>query len=281
MTCVHVKYLRVGQCRHLECIAARGGRLTMVDFPAFCGLIRHPQAGWILFDTGYAEHFFTETSQFPQRLYRTVLPISLPKEEQLLNQLDALGLKASDISAVIISHYHGDHIAGLRDFTAAKFFASKAATNEIQALAHKPWRATLSGKLPSLLPDNYAQRLHYIENHSLIDLPPWMQPFKQGFNLLGDGSLIAIPLPGHSAGQMGLFIPDADGRPVFMTADACWSLNACKEGRLPSAITALFAPHGKVYQQTFSQLGQLATREPEIRILPSHCVDSWRKFKDE
>ena len=281
MTCVHVKYLRVGQCRHLECIAARGGRLTMVDFPSFCGLILHPEVGWILFDTGYAEHFFTATAQFPQRLYRSALPITLPKEEQLLNQLAALGLSASDINVVIISHYHGDHIAGLRDFPAAKFFASEAATNEIQALAKTPWRATLSGKLPSLLPDNYVQRLHYIENYALINLPEWMKPFSQGFDLIGDGSLIAIPLPGHSTGQMGLLIPDADGRPVFMAADACWSLNACKEGRLPSAMTALFAPHGNAYRQTFSHLGQLAKRDPEIQILPSHCVNSWSKFNDE
>jgi len=281
MTCVQVKYLRVGQCRHLECIAARGGRLAMIDFPSFCGLIKHPQAGWMLFDTGYSEHFFTATVQFPQRLYRTALPITLPKEEQLLNQLAGLGLNVSDINTVIISHYHGDHIAGLRDFTAAKFLASKAATDEIQALAKTPWRATLGGKLPGLLPDNYAQRLSYIENFPLIDLPEWMQPFSQGFDLLGDGSLLAIPLPGHSAGQMGLLIPDADGRPVFMTADACWSLKACKEERLPSALTALFAPHGKAYQQTFTNLGQLATREPDIGILPSHCMESWSKFKDE
>lgn len=281
MTCVHVKYLRVGQCRHLECIAARGGRVAMIDFPSFCGLIRHPQAGWILFDTGYAEHFFTATAQFPQRLYRAALPITLPKEEQLLNQLAGLGLSASDINAVIISHYHGDHVAGLRDFPTAKFFASKAATDEILKFAKTPWRATLSGKLPSLLPDNYTQRLNYIENFPLINLPEWMQPFSQGFDLLGDGSLIAIPLPGHSAGQMGLLIPNADGRPVFMAADACWSLDACKESRLPSALTALFAPHGKTYQQTFTHLGQLAKREPEIRILPSHCVTSWSKFKDE
>ncbi|MES2676595.1 MAG: MBL fold metallo-hydrolase [Pseudomonadota bacterium] len=281
MTCVHVKYLRVGQCRHLECIAARGGRLAMIDFPSFCGLIRHPTAGWLLFDTGYAEHFFHATARLPQRLYRTALPITLPKEEQLLNQLAGLGLAATDITSVIVSHYHGDHIAGLRDFPSATFFASKAATEEIQELSKSPWRATLSGKLPGLLPDNYLQRLSYIEQYPQIALPDWMLPFSQGFDLLGDASLIAVPLPGHSAGQMGLLIPDADGRPVFMAADACWSLDACREGRLPAALTGLIAPHGKEYQQTFKQLGQLAKREPDIRILPSHCLNSWSQFKNE
>ncbi|RYY73520.1 MAG: MBL fold metallo-hydrolase [Gammaproteobacteria bacterium] len=280
MTCL-VKYLRVGQCRHLECIAARSGRLAMIDFPSFCGLIQHPHAGWILFDTGYAEHFFTATAKLPQRLYRTALPINLPKEEVLLNQLTALGLTACDISAVIVSHYHGDHVAGLRDFPRATFFAGKVATQEIQSFAKTPWQATLAGKLPGLLPDDFEKRINYIDDYPTINLPEWMQPFSQGFDLLGDASLIAISLPGHSAGQMGLLIPDADGRPVFMAADACWSLPACKEGRLPSVLTNFFAPHGKAYEKTFIQLGQLAKREPEIRILPSHCESSWRLFKDE
>lgn len=281
MTCVQVKYLRVGQCRHLECIAARGGRVAMIDFPSFCGLIHHPQAGWILFDTGYADHFFSATEKLPERLYRTALPITLSTEEKLLNQLAALGLTAADIGCVIVSHYHGDHIAGLRDFPHASFIASKAATDEIQSLAHTPWRATVRGKLPGLLPNNYMQRLSYAENFSAINLPNWMHPFTQGFDLLRDGSLIAIPLPGHSAGQIGLLIPDADGRPVLMAADACWSLDACREGRLPSALTNLFAPHGYNYQNTFRQLGELARREPAISILPSHCEHSWRRFNDQ
>ena len=51
---VSLNMLRVGGCRHLECMAARGGRLSLVNFPALCGLIRHPSLGWILYDTGYA-----------------------------------------------------------------------------------------------------------------------------------------------------------------------------------------------------------------------------------
>lgn len=281
MTSVQVKYLRVGQCRHLECIAARGGRLAMIDFPSFCGLIHHPQAGWMLFDTGYAEHFFTATQRLPQRLYRLALPISLPQEEQLLVQLANLGLSAADISRVFISHYHGDHVAGLRDFPKARFIASRKDSEAIQALSKSPWRATLQGKLPGLLPGDYQQRLSYAESFPCIDLPTWMQPFRQGFDLLGDASVIAVALPGHSLGQMGLLIPDADGRPVFLVADACWQLDACREARLPAALARLATDNNQQYRQTFLQLGELARREPEIRILPSHCTRSWSLFKDE
>ncbi|MEN9502541.1 MAG: hypothetical protein RI964_1826 [Pseudomonadota bacterium] len=64
-TTVKLHLLRVGACRHLECMAARGGRWAMMDFPALCGLIQHPTRGWILFDMGYAEHFFTATEHLP------------------------------------------------------------------------------------------------------------------------------------------------------------------------------------------------------------------------
>lgn len=280
MTCVHVKYLRVGQCRHLECVAARGGKLSMIDFPSFCGLIRHPVEGWILFDTGYADHFFTATKSFPEKLYRLALPVKLDDEEKLLAQLTQMGINAEDIRWIIVSHYHGDHIAGLRDFPNAKFIASKKDTEDLQSLMKKRFRATLQGKLPALLPENYFDKLVYAENLKMVDLPHWMQPFTQAFDLFGDQSLLIIPLPGHSHDQIGLLIMDADGRPVFLTADACWSLPACREGRLPSVIAGFATANNQDYKKTFFQLSELAKRETAISILPSHCIPSWSLFNE-
>jgi len=280
MTCVDVKYLRVGQCRHMECVAARGGKFSMIDFPSFCGLIRHPVEGWILFDTGYAEHFFTATQSFPEKLYRLALPIQLGDEEKLLAQLSQMGIDADDIRWVIVSHYHGDHIAGLRDFPNAKFIASRKDTEDLQKLIASPLGATLQGKLPGLLPDNYFDRLTYVDDLAEKALPHWMKPFTQAFDLFGDQSLLIVPLPGHSHGQVGLFIEDANGRPAFLTADACWSLPACREGRLPSVLAKLATANHQDYQKTFFALSALANREPQVTILPSHCIPSWKEFNE-
>lgn len=281
MTSVDLHYLRVGQCQHLECVAARGGRMKLIDFPSFCGLIRHPDAGWILFDTGYADQFFQATQQLPEKLYRLALPVKLNDEEKLLSQLQSLGINAEDINWIIISHYHGDHIAGLRDFPNAKFIASKKDTDDLQSLMQKKWRATLQGKLPGLLPDNYFQRLLLVEDLPERKLPEWMQPFEQAFDLLGDTSLLIVPLPGHSHGQIGLLMPDVKGQPVFLTADACWSMPACREGRLPSPLAALATANQKIYQKTFFNLQQLANREKSLVCLPSHCVPSWKEFNEQ
>ncbi len=277
MNSIRVDYLRVGQCRHLECMAARGGRWGLIDFPSYCALIRHPQAGWILFDTGYAEHFFSATRQLPERLYALALPIDLPPEEQLLVQLAKRGLTPADISLVVVSHYHGDHVAGLRDFPGGRFIASRKDTDALRRLG--PWRASLQGQLHKLLPEDYWQRLSYAEDLASVELPGWMSPFTQAWDLLGDGSLLVMPLPGHSGGQLGLLVPEAEGGPVLLAADACWSLPACREGRLPSPLVRLFTADPTAYRKTFAQLGELARREPVLRILPSHCTASANRFQ--
>lgn len=279
MSRVELHLLRVGACRHLECVAARGGRWAAVDFPALCGLIRHPERGWLLYDTGYAEHFFAATENWPERLYRAVLPLELPREEMLTSQLGRFGLTPADIGTVIVSHYHGDHIAGLRDFPRARFIAMAADTRHFVGLVGKRWRATLGGHLPGLLPGDYLQRVQDADSAPQRNLPPWLAPFTTGLDLLGDGSLIGVPLPGHSHGQLGLFIPDAGGRPAFLVADACWSLPALREGLPPAFPGMLIQTARRRYLDTFRSLGDLARREEAVALLPSHCAVAWREFQ--
>jgi glyoxylase-like metal-dependent hydrolase (beta-lactamase superfamily II) len=276
---VSLNVLRAGWCKHLECMADRGGRIVPVLFPALCGLIRHPDEGWILYDTGYAEHFFQATRPLPERLYRTAVPVHLPVTEQLLSQLHERGIGPNDIRMIIISHFHSDHIAGLRDFPHASFFALDADRQHIESLRGRRWRATLEGHLPALLPDDFSTRVRLADTCQHFRLPGWMAPFTYGLDLLGDGSLIGVPLPGHSEGQLGLFIPDAEGRPVFLVADTCWSVPACRAARLPAAPALWFATtNQQQYRRTYSGLGDLLRREPAVAVLPSHCRSAWETF---
>lgn len=280
MSAVRFEWLRVGWCRHLECMAARGARLARVDFPSYCGLLQHPQHGWMLYDTGYSEQFFGATERLPERLYRSMLPVQLPAEECLLTQLAARGLSADDIGHIIVSHYHGDHVAGLRDFPRARYIALRADSEALLGLRGKRWRATLGGQLPGLLPEDFLARLQHADDCPTRPLPAWMAPFESGLDLFADGSLLGVPLPGHSHGQLGLYIADAEGRPLLLAADACYSLPACREGRLPPAPTLWFssADH-QAYRRTFAALGVLSLREPALAILPSHCSAAREDFQ--
>jgi len=251
-----------------------------VDFPSYCGLLQHPEHGWMLYDTGYSGHFFAATERLPERLYRRMLPVQLPAEECLLGQLAARGLRAEDIGHIIVSHYHGDHVAGLRDFPRARYIALRADSEAALGLRGKRWQATLHGQLPDLLPEDFLDRLQYADAFPSRALPAWMAPLERGLDLFADGSLLGVPLPGHSAGQLGLYIADVQGRPVLLAADACYSLPACREGRLPPAATLWFSssdPHA--YRRTFAALGALSRREPALAILPSHCSVAREDFR--
>jgi glyoxylase-like metal-dependent hydrolase (beta-lactamase superfamily II) len=271
--------LRVGSCRHFERIAYRNGRLRLTTFPAYCVLISHPARGWVLFDTGYARRFFTATQHMPQRLYRALLPVSLPQEEELAVKLMLHGVEGRDIGTVIVSHYHADHVAGLRDFSNARFIAP---SKDTQALwrAGNAWKDTARGFLRALLPEDFRSRVTDAEAFPVVDLPVWMAPFTIGFDLFGDRSAVAVPLPGHSEGQIGLLIPDAQGRAVFLVADACWSMTACRAGSLPSRLASFVHTDARRYAQTFAQLRALDSRERALSLLPAHCEDSWNAFAD-
>ena len=123
---VQVHLLRVGHCRHCERMTYRAGRWRIIQFPSICALLLHPQQGVALFDTGYAERFFSATQAFPERLYRWITPMTLPPEETLTAQLARLGLRPADIRVCFISHLHADHIAGLRDLPQARFVLMRA-----------------------------------------------------------------------------------------------------------------------------------------------------------
>jgi len=269
--------LKVGSCRHCERVALRGGRLKTIEFPALAALIMHPEHGPILFDTGYAAHFMHATTPFPERLYRWLIPVALPAGQGLAAQLQRFGLTLADITLCVISHFHADHIAGLRDLPNASFICSAAGLTQMANASRL--RGLIQGLLPALLPDDFESRTHFIEHLPKVALPvPW-RALADGADLLGDRSLIALPLPGHAPGQLGLLLHDEDGREVFLCADACWSRAALQELRMPSIITRPLMHDWRAYRQTILTLNALARQHAELAILPSHCNHSLAAYQ--
>lgn len=276
MTPIRFHLLKAGHCAHPECVALRGGRFASLRFPALCGVIEHPRRGVVLFDTGYSPHFFDATRPFPERAYRWVTPVTLPPEETLAAQLARLHIGAGDVAHVVISHYHGDHIAGLKDFPRARFWSTRA---DYDAMRRRSRLGNLlHACLPGLLPADFPDRLHFADDAPRVALPRDLLPFDSGFDLFGDASVIGIPLPGHAAGQMGIAFQRADGRPVFLVADACWTRRSLIEDRPPTWIASRVFDDRRRYHATFADLRTLAARNGDVAIVPSHCDATWNAW---
>src|SRR4051812_5706786 len=116
-----------GLCRHPEGMVVRGAPWRSQPFPALFGVVTHPTHGVTLFDTGYSERFVRETSAFPARLYRWLTPPEVTHDDTAVAQLARAGIKAEDVKRIVISHFHADHVAGLRDFPNAELVATREA----------------------------------------------------------------------------------------------------------------------------------------------------------
>ncbi|MFT3996668.1 MAG: MBL fold metallo-hydrolase [Asticcacaulis sp.] len=259
--------LRVGACRHPEFMARRGGHVCAVDFPALVGLIVHRDHGPVLFDTGYHPRFFAATEPLPERLYRWATPVQYDEAQSLEAQLTRFGLTVGDIRTVVVSHFHGDHVAGLAQFSHARIFAARAGLERLRSGSR--FGRVRQGLLSALVPDD-------LEITCFEDLPPAPSPaapFDTAVDLFGDSSLIAVELPGHCPGHWGLWVAGAN--PAFFIGDAAWSMSAISDYAPPPALTTGLLGHTETYRQTLRKLNTLSG---SVELIPSHCEATARKW---
>jgi glyoxylase-like metal-dependent hydrolase (beta-lactamase superfamily II) len=275
-TPVKFDLLKVGSCQHPECVALRGGGRRAIDFPALVGLIEHPRRGLLLYDTGYSKHFQSATRRFPECLYRVITPVTLPPEQELLGQLESRGIAPKDIETIFISHFHADHVAGLRDFPAARFVATGVEYRICRKLGRlgRLRRAHLSG----LLPRDFETRLRFAEEAPVLSMPAQWEPFREGRDLLGDESLLGIDLPGHTASQLGLALRTVEDGAVFLVGDACWKIEGLKKNCPPSRLAYALFHNGRDYDDTFRRLHALHSSAWSPDIIPSHCSTTWTRL---
>ena len=268
---VEVHLLPAGLCRHPQAMTLRGGTWRPVAFPALATLLLHPVEGAILFDTGYDPAFARATQPFPERFYRWLTPMQLPAGQDAASQCRARGIDPADVRHVVLSHFHADHVAGLHAFPAAAIHCARAG---LESARHGGrWAAVCHGVLRGLLPPDLPARARCFEDAPRVALPRATLPFTEGADLLGDGSILAVELPGHCPGHWGLLVADAQRGLHFLVADAAWSLEAIRRDVPPPALTTAFLGNTRNARETLARLHALHTRNAEIEITPYHCPE--------
>jgi glyoxylase-like metal-dependent hydrolase (beta-lactamase superfamily II) len=265
-----IHFLEAGRCRHPEAMTLAGAGLKPVVFPDLVGLLIHPTQGVILFDTGYDPAFLDATEPFPERLYRWLTPPDFAPDEPVQVQLGRYGLEPSDVRWVVLSHFHGDHVAGLKAFTKAQIVCARAGLEA--ARRGGAWRALASGVLRDLLPADLDRRVSFFEDMPKTILPAACRPFEDGADLFGDGSLLAVPLPGHCPGHWGLVARDQTDALHFLVADAAWSSRAIREDRAPPALTTALLGRTGPYRETLHSLHRMVRNAPDLMVTPAHCA---------
>lgn len=187
-----------------------GGRLRMsrrvfvpdarkdetIELPVLSTLFRHP-AGNVLFDTGCHPSVATDPAARWGGLAKLMTPISGPGAHVVAG-LAAIGLAPEDIDVVVNSHLHPDHCGCNAFFTRATFLAH---ADELAAVGAEG-----------------AERRGYLGAEWEHPHPP--EPVAGGHDVMGDGRLVTIHLPGHTPGSMGLRADLHESGEFFLVADA-------------------------------------------------------------
>ena len=250
-----------------ERLLLQGGSLRKVNVPTHFAVLHHKTEGVILFDTGYAPRLSEVTRGGTAALYRFATAFDISNSESAVAQLAAQGIHADDVRHIVISHFHPDHVGGLVDFPQATFHATRAAWDGAARAASS--QSLHRAFFPELIPPGFEERVKWVERLA----GPGIGPIDRTADLLGDGSLQGVLLPGHVAGQMGLLVDLDDGKKVLFSADACWFSAGYREDRPPSRIMEFFADDAAGARDSLSRLHRLSREHPEVRILPSHCPE--------
>ena len=232
-------------------------------------VIEHAK-GLILFDTGQDRASVTDDAYFPGGvtgyLYHRLARFDIGQDDTLTAQLATLGYTPADVDTAIVSHLHQDHIGGLRELTGSELLVSAA-----------EW-AELSKPAPELR--------GFLRNH--IELPgiswrqvsleptsdPALAPFTESLDVMGDGSLVLLPTPGHTAGSVSLLIRRTGGPPLLLAGDLTYGAEILQRAQLPGV------GHRRRLAESSRQVLALAERQPGLVVLPAHDPTAAQRLLD-
>jgi glyoxylase-like metal-dependent hydrolase (beta-lactamase superfamily II) len=259
-----VRAFEVGYCTHPACMAIKGAGLKSRCFPSRAYLLE-TRSGLYLWDTGYASHLL-DAARGLYRLYPLVTPIHLEERHSLIGQLAREGIGRRDVVGIVVSHFHADHIAGLRDFPQARVICDALAWGSIQGLSG--WRALRKAFLPPLIPRDMSARLTFAQELPKKALPSELGLFDTGWDLTGDGEIYLVPLPGHAAGHIGAFV-QVDKGWILLASDAAWAPEGFIDLRGPAEVSFLIQDSRAAYYATLRKL-QLLHRKGTADICLTH-----------
>lgn len=227
------RFINSATVRVPERMILAGGSWGRATVGVRYGMLEHPQFGPVLIDTGYGPRVTHGAQRSPAlKLYSAVLRPRLAEDDLPLAALQRAGYAAGDVQRIIVTHFHADHVAALRDFPNARFVTSGSAWEAVDRM----WEGgrVRNGIFSELLPPDFANRLLPIETLQAREAPLGLG---QARDIWGDGTCLAIDLPGHAVGHFGLLWPDGD-QPLLYATDVTWLLEAL-DGRLPNGIARI------------------------------------------
>ena len=258
--------IKLGECENDEAMNLDGLSFATVDDKtkkavwlrlSYCAiLVHHPEVGYILYDTGnHVENILG--NRLPASLKDTAA-FYVDRKDFLDMQLDRIGVSLDDISTIILSHGHFDHVGGLG------FFAGRRAGQNVY-ISRDELEAGLLAAHSS--PEGYADA--YFRGDYEID--------GIRFKITDEGEFLPgidlIKLSGHTVGTLGMILHCEKNTYIF-PSDAIYT--ARNFG--PPAIKPGLIADTRGYWKTIKRISDLKEKY-NAKIIYPHDLDQLNSLK--
>lgn len=247
--------LRAGHTGAPRCAAAGNEScLSSLEIVQAAYLVRHPSGKVFLIDASVSAHSKDDLKRFScldQMLF------DYTSEGGLGEALKKAGSPSLDF--VLLTHSHWDHAGGLRDLDHPRVVMGPGELGFVRSLRKDQPPVSMADHLEGAALEAVA-----------FDGPAY-EEFPASHDWFGDGSVVLVPMPGHTPGSMGVFLNGVRGRRLFFIGDTGWSMDAV-EGpshklKPASDLTDWNRP---LLAETLWRVHHLHRRDPSVLIVPAH-----------
>ena len=219
--------------------------------------------GLVLFDTGQDRAVITDADYYPDRItaffYRHIFRnIRIGPDDTLPVQLERAGYCATQVRKAVISHLHSDHVGGIAHIPQAELYADQEGFDYMRGPDH-PERYTVYRdriEIPGA-------RWHMIAFEPTDD--PSLAPFTKAFDLMGDGSMIVLPTPGHLPGSVSMLVRRTAAPPLLLVGDLTYDEALLDRDQIPAV-----CDDPEQLRATFAKVRAMREHTPDLVILPAH-----------
>lgn len=254
---VSLAIVKTTESKTLEALFYSGGSWLTPRVGAHSAvLVKHPQ-GAFLFDTGLGNDV---DRQFKESMPFWLKPFMAYEKHQSAKTLLADEIKNHPLQRIILSHLHWDHASGIKDFPGVEIWTTK-----------EEYEWAMSPKAPDgiFIRSQYAGagiKWRFIEFERVA-----YENFDQSLDLFRDGSVVLVPLPGHTSGAIGMFVNLRSGKRLFFTGDATWTVEGFQ---VPAhkfwASSSIVDKDKTETARTILKIRRLMQAYPDMLIVPTH-----------
>lgn len=245
-------------------------RATM-GFTASSVVIRHPE-GTLLIDAGNSSNFDEEIDVYEgsDKRWLATFPRALAPKTPLGELLASVDVDPTTLKAVVPTHAHLDHLGGVLDLPPTPVWVP---SEEIELIAQGRERVTFE-----VIPAHAHAVADQLEPIAFADAP--YEIFDRHADLFGDGSVVVVPMPGHTPGSVGVFIRLDDGRRVFHVGDAVNDRVQIEKLRGRTRAMRRTDHDRPAADRIVARLHGLVAQDPSLLILPAHERGAWKAVFD-